>query len=275
MLTKKIFFILISLVIVFGLAGPVAADAPQTVECQILWVTSDYQEMNFMAEGQLIENGHGFELTCDYVIDFSDPEIGSITQFCEYWGPWACNAHGNNIVIQNIYFYFEYNGEVLEIADASYMVNTNGQLNFHAQYAPDQCSELKSFNWTLDLPPGYWVEGTHSYTMDWDIYGEDYFDITNTFTVTLNAPLLTNHVRMGMGGLSSGQPIINPGQETFIQITEYIASSLVFIIEADRANSSVWFSLDGGEPILIQPSPITNFCGFDNAFLVRTYGYAK
>jgi len=274
MLTKKLFFILISLVMVLGLTGPATAKAPQNVECRILWVTSDYQDMYLMAEGELITNGHGFELDCDYDIDFSDPVVGSIEQFCEYWGPWACNAHGNNIVIQNVFFEFEYNGESLEIDDNLYMVNANGQLNFHAQYAPDQCNEYKSYNFTLEFPPGYWENGLHTYTMEWSIPDYGYYEEhTYEFTVDESGPLYKDQVRFGWIG--PRLDIINPAQDTFMQITSWIASDLVMYLEEERENSTVTFSWDGGDPVEIQPSAITNFCGFDNAFLQRTYGYAK
>ena len=273
MSTKKLFFILISLVMVFGLAGPVAADAPQTVECQISWVTSDYQDMVLIAEGQLVTNGHGFELICHYDIDFNDPGIGSIAQACEYWGSWACNADGNNVVIQNIYFYFFHEGEWFELADADMIVNTNGHGTLHAQYAPNQCSELKSFNWTLEFPPGYWTTGMHTYTIIWEIPGVSYDVYNNEFYVDQEAPLYPYNVRMGLYGLSMNP--FNPAQGTFMQITEWVASSLAFLLEYDQANSIVSFSWDGGDPVEIQPSPMTNFCGWDNAYLVRTYGYAK
>jgi len=276
MLTKKLFFILISLVIVFGLAGPAAADAPQTVACGIPWLNrseNGFEYIEFPGEGQLVVNGHGFDLTCHYDIDLNDPDLATMAELCEYYGSWACNAHGNNSLIQNIYYYYSYKGELLELVDTDIMVNANGQAYLHAQYAPDQCSEYKSNNWTLELPPGYWEEGRHTYTMTWELYGSTE-EHTYGFAVDENKPLLQNQVRLGwMGPMFD---TINPAQDTFMQITSWAASSIVEYLIVDRANSTVMFSWDGGDPVQIQPSPVTNFCFYETpGWLLRTYGYAK
>ncbi len=274
---RTMLFIVISLVLAFGLAVPAAADAPETVTCWIPWFYSDGTFNRFETEGQLIHNGQGFNLTCPYLFDFSDPTIASIEQACEFFGYFGlldlCSGGGTNFRLSNWGYYFPYNGEDYVLGDASLHVNATGKAKLVGQYAPGQCSNGElTYSYTLEFPPGYWSLGEHTYTIYLLETDEEF---TNTFTVDASAPLVDGQVRLGFAGLSP-IAVINPAQDTFMQYTLLWPTVYRPLLDYYHDNDTVTFSWDGSEPLRILAGPITNACTVYNpAFLKRTYGYAR
>lgn len=274
---RTILFILISLALVFGLVGTAAADAPEAVECWIPWWDSNDETYWFPVEGQLVHTGQGFNLSCPYFIDFSDPMNASIEHVCQdILGPGGCSGGNKTVVIQNTYYGFWYNGEFYWLSDNFFHLTANGTGRLFAQYAPDQCqSEQRGFSWTLEFPAGYWAPGEHTIDIYWyDDYGW-YEANSYNFWVEEGATLLHSQVRFGMHG-PYPTDTIHPDQDTFFQVSLSDQSFNLEWVQFIHDTDHMTVSWDGGEYVEIQPGPITPVCSpYNPALLVRTYGYGK
>jgi hypothetical protein len=280
-MSKRIVFFIVTallrLVVILNFANPVSAGKPREVECFIPWMTADGYLLELVGQGKLVENGHGFDLTCDYTIDFTDPTIASLAQVCEWWGPGYCTPSGKNMVIQNMEWHFIYNGEDLWFADQFMLVKPDGEINLHAQFAPNQCSEYKGIDWTIEFPPGYWSEGDHYYDGYWqDAWGNIYTN-TMTFTVDADAPVLHSQVRLGFYYIfPEGASTINPAQDTFMQLTAWWAGEYEYYGEIQHDGDFVTFAWDGEDPVQTTVGPYRNLCSEVNpAWMIRTYGFAR
>lgn len=278
---KKTVFILVSLVIVFGMAGSASATKPAPTTCWLVGMTPEYDFEWFEVEGKVSynETAQVYNVSCRYKFDYDSGEWLDVATVCEIV-PFACNPSHTMFMWNGLGWESEYG----YTEDTTYQVNHNGNAKFFAQLAPGQCdSYLSSVSWTY-LPLEEWAPGLHTYQFT-EVYsdGNEFAFDPVEFWVDENAPLLEPHVRMGLLNLKSSEGeldlpyTIHPEQETFMQAT-YLST-----LHEDM----VWLSdnlvyelvIDDGEPITLLPGPVTNACttvyGDNPGAFQRDWGYVR
>lgn len=156
-----------------------------------------------------------------------------------------------------------------------------------------ECEGIMLSQGTLELPPGYWEEGTHTYSLKFtqvgypdDVWGP--FE----FTVSRDAPLypgqvwLAYFVRMA-GDVEVPDQAINPAQDSvfwsawvFDMTGEIFGPPATTMQEAKAAlaAATISFSWDGGDWMVARQGPITSACangfwtGQGSALFHRTFG---
>jgi len=272
LMLRKTLPILMSLIIILGLAGPASAAGPEPTTCDLIWFGPDGGDVYFTGEGSVVynETSQVANVSCDYTFDFTSGDWMDVAGVCEIY-PDFCNPSQTVFTLHGWYWYSEEYGFA---EDVTWRVKADGEAHFTAQVAPGQCNHSWNLSYTY-LPTEPWTEGTHSYYFI-EVIGEDQYPFDPVvFSVSEDATLFDSNVRMGPYLLRSIEGVvdtIHPAQEAFIQVT-YLRRMPRFL-EWERDNLTLLLVIDDGEPITLQHGPITNGCAssHDNLFL-RNWGY--
>jgi hypothetical protein len=277
MFTRRLFSLVIALVMVLGSAGIALADAPQEVGsdwCYIWW--SDINGNWYPIEGQghltYNPNANIWNVSCKAIIDFSGTP--SWADFCT-WIPGTCK--GKTMVVDRLEYWHDFFDE-----DGNYTysmsglgrltVQANGNATWNGQFSPNNCDSVYLTNSaTLELPAGSWEVGTHTYTIEiFYVNGENY-QFPMTFEVASDAPMYRGQVRLGLLALTNffnDVFEINPAQDTFLQATTWMPAHF-----EQYLFDYVIFTIDDNLPITIDAGPAHNLCADQhNSWYLRTYG---
>lgn len=276
---KKTVLILMSMLIILGLAGSASAAGPEPVICELYWLDMDGNLVFFPVEGIMTynETAQVYNISCRYTFDFDSGEWLDFATMCS-WLSWACNPSRSTLTIKAL----GWESPVGYTSDDVYQVFQNGKAKYDAQVAPGQCtSEMKSVSWTY-LPVEGWDPGIHTYQFieiysDGSVWEYDPVEVM----VDANAPLLDSHVRMGLGALTSAEGLldtntINPDQGTYFQGT-YANGINIDDLKWLRDNMNFQLIIDGNDPIVLLPGPLVNNCSTWNnkGAYQRVWGYAR
>jgi hypothetical protein len=281
MLYRRLFSLLIGLMLIFGTAGSGLAGNSQPVGsdwCDIFWSDSNDNGYEILGQGQLSHNDQSnvWNVSCKGAVDFSQPPY-TFEDFCASI-PGSCKD--STMVVNHLDYYHLYydNGNVVGYLYglAHLTMHANGSATWEAQIADKNCSgDFLGDNVTYELPAGYWEEGQHTYTIHWynNQVPNDQGSFINFFEVRSNAPLYHGQVRFGLSGGSymwSPITVINPAQDTLLQASTWVNNIPYFL---DYPATYATFSIDGGPAVTIQAGPVHNFCSVWHInFYLRTWG---
>jgi hypothetical protein len=139
----------------------------------------------------------------------------------------------------------------------------------------NECAGYWTFSYSFEFDPGYWTVGDHNY--DISVISGPFTGATwsNEFEVAEPATLIDGQVQLRVFGLISmdgPQTVINPAQDTIMQVTWAFFESRN---EANdlRSATTVVFRWDDGDWVNVLPSPVTSLCAWDNpGRFLRSWG---
>jgi hypothetical protein len=276
---RRLFSLVFVMVMLLGITGPASANAPQPVGpewCNIwLWYEIDnvWYPIIIEGQGQLVYNPRFemYNLSCNANIDLTGNP--SWAELCTVY-PGTCKEKKMVINHLEVWHDFYEGSEYLYSYNgfATLNVNMNGGASWNAQFSPWNCDRGYITNAiTMELPAGYWSEGTHTYTIDTYTALGTVTTYTVEFLVSADAPLYRGQVRLGLFEPTSffmSVEAINPAQDTFMQATYWAP----YQYANDMFDKGV-FWVDEEDPITIEAGPIHNRCSDQHwSWYLRNYG---
>jgi hypothetical protein len=123
-----------------GPPWPAMVITPEDEACWMFWSDSDGNPFAFQGSfmGVYQEKNGNWKMTCQYKLDFDDPGVATIDQFCEYY-PFFCKQGSGSVIIPDFGCSILLpDGEIEETSESLMVINPSGNYNVTCHFRANQ-----------------------------------------------------------------------------------------------------------------------------------------